>query len=693
MVASSPGSQRPVGLHGDAGSGFRVEGGGWREKKRVPCLLPPPSTFHPPPFTRKGLTQSHGQLVWTVGAGRTQGQPGDRPGQPLRADFCVKESVQIVPLPGPQIVFAGAGPAGGQEVAGLGGLTVFPQEGGLGHVALVQVLLGLTALLGLGAQRCLKMAAGLDRLAPLPDDSRQAASQAQGNQGQQRRRQGVPPDQFDGPTERVQGSGLGRLSGQETAEVLGESRGAGIAFGRGLFQALQDDRLQVAGDAPAEARRGNRLDAGNLRQQRDDRVALERRPAGQAFVKDRSEGIDVRGRADVLSPGRLFRGHVTRRAEQFPGAREVALIEPLDHAEVGHLHQRFGHPLRGYPAGPSRGSPLGPQGRGERRGQQDVGRLQIAMHQPQLMRGVNRQGHHADQRRHVAHLHRAGTKAVSQRAAADVLQCQIRLTAGDSNLVDLHNVRMLHPRQGLGFALQPQFGVAIPGAGAQHLQGHRAPQTEVACLVNDAHAAAAQFAQDLVAGHVVGERLRQRRLPNGLCLGSGGIIQQGAVQQELILDSLRQLRKAEGILGRSRSISHGFAHKDLIVDQIHPRIRIDGSRERTQVGLDQHPLALLPAPLLVAGDHLHDLGRRQVRGASQPSTDVAVDPGWVFGEKSHRSRFIGVFSNRAPAVPRHEPAASGGRRRSRPARPRFLPRSCPGPVSGPAPPPPGSGGV
>ena len=70
-----------------------------------------------------------------------------------------------------------------------------------------------------------------------------------------------------------------------------------------------------------------------------------------------------------------------------------------------------------------------------------------------------------------------------------------------ADVVDLDDVGVLEPGDGLGLGEEAGGGLgAGVRAGQDHLQGDGAVEPDLAGLVDDAHAAAAQLAQDLVAG-------------------------------------------------------------------------------------------------------------------------------------------------------------------------------------------------
>ena len=88
-----------------------------------------------------------------------------------------------------------------------------------------------------------------------------------------------------------------------------------------------------------------------------------------------------------------------------------------------------------------------------------------------------------------------------QAAAGDVLQLEERQAVGLADVVDLHDVGVLKPgdRLRLGQEASGRLDAGM-GAAQDHLQDAGAVQKDLPGAVDDAHAAAAQLAQDLVAG-------------------------------------------------------------------------------------------------------------------------------------------------------------------------------------------------
>ena len=88
-----------------------------------------------------------------------------------------------------------------------------------------------------------------------------------------------------------------------------------------------------------------------------------------------------------------------------------------------------------------------------------------------------------------------------QAAAVDVLQLEERQAVGLADVVDLDDVGVLQAGDGLGLGQEAGDGLgAGMGPGQDHLERAGTVQADLPGPVDDAHAAAAQLAQDLVAG-------------------------------------------------------------------------------------------------------------------------------------------------------------------------------------------------
>jgi hypothetical protein len=109
--------------------------------------------------------------------------------------------------------------------------------------------------------------------------------------------------------------------------------GARVTRTRFLLQALQADRLQVAGHIRIEQTGRSRFVLEHLHQRVERCFGAEGRPAGEQFVEDRAEGIDVACRTDLAPPtGRLLGRHVAGCSQRLPrGRHPVVAFDPFGH--------------------------------------------------------------------------------------------------------------------------------------------------------------------------------------------------------------------------------------------------------------------------------------------------------------------------------------------------------------------------
>ena len=252
--------------------------------------------------------------------------------------------------------------------------------------------------------------------------------------------------------------GVDRLAVEEAAQVVGQLRGAGVAPGGLLFQALQADRLQVVRDARLELARRHRLLLDDLADGVDRVAGLERRPAGEQLVEDRAQRVDVGGRADVAGLARgLFRGHVAGGAEDGAalGLPRV-VVDALGQAEIGDLGDGGPRPVVGGQRVdrqmPLCGAPT--TGRRPGRGGCCAG-LRSRWTMPRwwatsIVRGqrLHQLGGRPGRRRTLA-------QALFEAAPLHELQREVGPPFVLAGLVDLDDVGVLQPGDGLGLGAEP----------------------------------------------------------------------------------------------------------------------------------------------------------------------------------------------------------------------------------------------
>ena len=207
---------------------------------------------------------------------------------------------------------------------------------------------------------------------------------------------------------------------------------------------------------------------------------FKRRAAGNRFIHDAAQSVDVRAGVGRLAAG-LFRREVLRGADHRGGLRHRGrrIIQGAGDAEVHDLH------LAGV-------------------GQHNVGRLDIAVDDPGLvgrLQGIRHRLEHARGffDRHGAIL----TDDVAQGAALHVLHDDI----GHHQAVDVlftrvedgNDVRVVELAGILGLAAESLAEVDVARhVGAQHLDGDGAPQNGVLGFVHLGHAAGADGLAEVV---------------------------------------------------------------------------------------------------------------------------------------------------------------------------------------------------
>ena len=139
---------------------------------------------------------------------------------------------------------------------------------------------------------------------------------------------GPPPVAFRG----ADLPGLDRLVGQESSQIFGERLGRRVAAFGELVHRLQDDRLQVAGDAAVDRPRPGRLLVLDLLDEPEPVGRVVGRAERQQLVECHAQGVGVGpGVAEAAEP---LRRHVAEGAEDVSG-RGQAVVVGLGEAEVG----------------------------------------------------------------------------------------------------------------------------------------------------------------------------------------------------------------------------------------------------------------------------------------------------------------------------------------------------------------------
>ena len=220
----------------------------------------------------------------------------------------------------------------------------------------------------------------------LPEAHRGAGQQNQGGHPEATHQRSVAPGEFLQLVHRAGRAGGDRLIGEKSTDVAGHRFGRVVAPALLFFQRLPDDDFDVALEFPVDRAEGSRIfdqdDPGGLVDHLPRQIV--RQPAGQQFVEDHAEGVDVASGVDVDRVGvDLFGTHVLEGADHLTdrgltGGLNVGVGQARD-TEVEDL-------------GLARGV------------DQDVGGLQIAVDDPLLVGVVDRVRDPGEQLQPVGHI-------------------------------------------------------------------------------------------------------------------------------------------------------------------------------------------------------------------------------------------------------------------------------------------------
>ena len=204
--------------------------------------------------------------------------------------------------------------------------------------------------------------------------------------------------------------------------------------------------------------------------------AAHRDFAGEHFVKDHAERIDVRAVVHGLRLVELLGGHVARRAERHAGYRErvVGLLaaQEFREAEVGDLHTAAFI-------------------------NEDVLRLHVAVDDALLVRELQRVANLRHDGERLLGLHLPGADHLAQVYAVHEFHREIIQPAALAEVVDGDDVRVAELRERARLASEALDEIRRQRVGGrQDFQRDDAIQIELPRLVHDAHAAAPEQLED-----------------------------------------------------------------------------------------------------------------------------------------------------------------------------------------------------
>ena len=254
-------------------------------------------------------------------------------------------------------------------------------------------------------------------------------------------------------------------------------------------------------DEPDRQRRAQAAEVGRVALQAGERgvgvgLAEERHPAGEALVQHEAERVEVGATVEAAAADLLGR-QVLGRAHHDVVAGEVVVagLETLGDAEVGEQHPAVG-------------------------GDQDVARLDVAVHEPGAVRGVERGGDaRADVDRELGAEPLLRVEQLAQALAVDELHHDGLAALVLEHVVDGDDVRVAQPGDGDGLATEPLGDDRVGGeVGLEPLDGDLAverrcrwPATPRPCRPERGGAPAGSAAREQFAcGRVRGGRVRRR---------------------------------------------------------------------------------------------------------------------------------------------------------------------------------------
>ena len=237
-----------------------------------------------------------------------------------------------------------------------------------------------------------------------------------------------------------------------------------------LLEQAEHERVEATRHLGVVPRRGDGCGVEVLRDDADRVVAEERRRAGEQLVEHRAERVEV-GAGVGRATRRLFRSEVRDGADDHALDRETRLVDVDGQPEVAEL-------------------------RGTARGEPDVGRLEVAVHDAERVRV--RQGERelfADAHRIVDResVRRLGSESLGERPARHVLRDDVRFTFVVAHVEDGDDVRVIaEARHRPGLAVDAVPAGLVEPVGLHDRDGHLAAEPLV---TREVHALAGALAE------------------------------------------------------------------------------------------------------------------------------------------------------------------------------------------------------
>jgi hypothetical protein len=241
------------------------------------------------------------------------------------------------------------------------------------------------------------------------------------------------------------------LAAEQTFDVLGQTTGRGIAPQGISLQRLEDDRIKITSNLLArDVVQRNRSCGTRWRTDparwRASTAVVDAFP-GNDFPKQHAQRVDIGGRGGRAA-ALLLRGGIGRSERRHLRVRALAIFrQQLGNAEVEQLDFAV---LR----------------------DQDVGGLEVTMHDQCAMRGFNGEANHGEQVQTPAQAELVGAHVIGDGAADDEFQCNV----GQAGFVDAtfdhaRDVGMPQLDQGMLFAPKRALRIRAVQAAPHQLQG------------------------------------------------------------------------------------------------------------------------------------------------------------------------------------------------------------------------------